>query len=231
MSCPVITILPLNLPQVVLNVTYNQTISATGGVSPYQYTISAGSLPTGFILNMGLGTITGTITNNITGLFTFTVEATDVNGCIGTENLTISVNATVVTNVTILDQYTRLQMLMCIIESKGNKLASKLRLGMVCQDEITCLEVLVMYFESLKCYDPTNPQCLTQDQINLMWDCISQMTGLCFAPYGQTGPLPSSTMMLLQENSGRLMSESGIPIDYQVSLTPISTNDTLPYYI
>jgi len=56
----------------------DNSIAATGGASPYQYSVTRGSLPAGLILNPGTGEITGTPSQ--AGTYTFTVTATDSSG-------------------------------------------------------------------------------------------------------------------------------------------------------
>lgn len=60
---------------------YGQTLSASGGTAPYQYTLSSGALPAGLTLDGATGTISGTPT--VAGDFTFTLTATDANGIAG----------------------------------------------------------------------------------------------------------------------------------------------------
>ena len=62
------------LPNATLNVPYSQTLTATGGVGPYTYAVTAGALPTGLTLSSG-GVISGTPT--APGASAFTVTATD----------------------------------------------------------------------------------------------------------------------------------------------------------
>jgi len=71
---------------------YSQTISATGGLMPYKWSVSSGSLPAGLSLNASSGTITGTPTT--TGTSTFTVQVTDANGTVATTSLTITLIGT-----------------------------------------------------------------------------------------------------------------------------------------
>lgn len=66
---------PSTLPSGTINVSYNQSITASGGVGPYLYSITAGSLPSGLSLNAA-GTISGTPT--VTGTYPITITATDV---------------------------------------------------------------------------------------------------------------------------------------------------------
>ncbi|MEO8751652.1 MAG: IPTL-CTERM sorting domain-containing protein [Casimicrobiaceae bacterium] len=89
--CPTITLSPASLPNVVIGVPYNQTISASGGTAPYTYTVSSGALPTGLSLNPATGAITGT--PNAVGIFNFTITATDANGCTGSQSYSSSIAA------------------------------------------------------------------------------------------------------------------------------------------
>ncbi len=72
-----LSITPTTLQPATINTLYSQTISTSGGVSPYTYSISAGSLPTGLSLNSGTGDISGTPT--VAGTYVFTVTSTDSN--------------------------------------------------------------------------------------------------------------------------------------------------------
>lgn len=63
-----------SLPDATENGFYNQTLSATGGTSPYSYAVSSGALPAGLTLTAG-GNLIGTPT--VSGDFTFTIDVTD----------------------------------------------------------------------------------------------------------------------------------------------------------
>jgi uncharacterized protein (TIGR03790 family) len=54
---------------------YSQTITTTGGTSPYTWSISQGSLPAGLTLNSGLGVVSGTPT--VYGTFFFEAQVAD----------------------------------------------------------------------------------------------------------------------------------------------------------
>ncbi len=62
------------LPNAVVNVAYTQTLTAQGGLAPYTYAVTSGTLPPGLTLSSG-GTISGTPT--AVGAYSFTVVATD----------------------------------------------------------------------------------------------------------------------------------------------------------
>jgi hypothetical protein len=85
--CPVVTLTPASLPNTTVGTAYTQTVSASGGATPYAYAVSSGSLPSGLTLNPGTGVISGTPTAAATS--NFTIRATDANGCSGTRAYTI----------------------------------------------------------------------------------------------------------------------------------------------
>jgi hypothetical protein len=80
---------------------YSGTVSATGGVAPFAWSISSGSLPTG--LSLGASTSNSVmITGNpgTQGTFNFTIKITDASGASGTEPLSITINAPLPLSVT-----------------------------------------------------------------------------------------------------------------------------------
>ncbi|MDQ3009631.1 MAG: putative Ig domain-containing protein [Acidobacteriota bacterium] len=87
--CPSIMVNPSSLPNGFVGAAYNQTVIASGGVAPHNFTVSGGALPAGVILSTA-GALSGMPT--ATGTFTFTIKATDTNGCIGTQVYTVIIS-------------------------------------------------------------------------------------------------------------------------------------------
>ena len=88
--CAVISVLPASLPDGSIGQAYSQTLTGNGGTGPYSFVLASGTLPTGLSLSTG-GTISGTPTT--IGSFNFTVQATDSNGCAGTQSYSIAICA------------------------------------------------------------------------------------------------------------------------------------------
>ena len=65
------------LPDGWVGTAYNQTLNATGGLTPYTWSITSGSLPSGLTLNSSTGVISGTPTT--TGTSDFIVQVADSN--------------------------------------------------------------------------------------------------------------------------------------------------------
>lgn len=91
--CPGVAISPTTLPNLTVGVVYSATNEASGGTAPYSYAAS-GILPDGLTLASD-GVLSGTPTN--TGSFSFTVTATDANGCAGSLVRTTAVNCASIT--------------------------------------------------------------------------------------------------------------------------------------
>ncbi|MHC4714983.1 MAG: putative Ig domain-containing protein, partial [Planctomycetota bacterium] len=72
-----------------IDVAYSETLAATGGVTPYSWSIVSGSLPAGLSLNSGTGEISGTPTTS--GTSNFTVRATDSNTPADTDDQALSI--------------------------------------------------------------------------------------------------------------------------------------------
>ena len=99
-----ITVSPPAIPNGTVGVPYTQTLSGSGGVAPYYFTITSGTIPPGLSFNPETGVISGTPTTQ--GAYGFTVKATDAVNCYGTigypltiaPSCSLSCTATVPTN-------------------------------------------------------------------------------------------------------------------------------------
>jgi hypothetical protein len=67
-----------SLPEPVVNHPYKETVQTAGGVAPFSFSISAGSLPAGLTLDTSTGIISGTI--RASGSYQFTVKVVDSLG-------------------------------------------------------------------------------------------------------------------------------------------------------
>jgi hypothetical protein len=77
-----------SFPAGTVGTAYNQTLTATGGLTPYTWSITSGSLPAGLTLSSA-GVISGTPTT--TGTSNFTVRVQDANAVASTKSLSIVV--------------------------------------------------------------------------------------------------------------------------------------------
>lgn len=94
-TTPPVVIAPLGvgtsaLAEGVVSAPYSAELLATGGTSPFNWTLLSGALPTGLNLS-GAGIISGTPT--VAGTSTFTVKVTDGGSLNATRTLSILVNA------------------------------------------------------------------------------------------------------------------------------------------
>ncbi|TDN78992.1 uncharacterized protein YhjY with autotransporter beta-barrel domain [Stakelama pacifica] len=85
---PTIALTPDMLDDGILGTAYSVTLSASGGVGPYGYSIASGALPAGLTLS-GDGLLSGTPT--AAGSFGFTLSAADANGNAGTKAYSIAI--------------------------------------------------------------------------------------------------------------------------------------------
>ena len=82
---PALAITSTSLPGATAGTNYSTNLSATGGVTPYNWTISVGSLPTG--MNLSGNTISGTPTT--AGTVNFTIKVNDNSG--GSQTAAVSI--------------------------------------------------------------------------------------------------------------------------------------------
>jgi beta-lactamase superfamily II metal-dependent hydrolase/DNA/RNA endonuclease YhcR with UshA esterase domain len=88
-ECPAVTIAG-SLPGGFVATPYSQTLTASGGTDPYNFTVFSGALPTGLSLSSA-GTVSGSPL--VAGPFSATIRATDANGCFGEATYAIGILA------------------------------------------------------------------------------------------------------------------------------------------
>ena len=89
-----------NLPRGMQGIPYSTTLVATGGVTPYTFNITAGTLPSGFSLISSTGVISGPPT--VAGSSPVTVTVTDAGSRTATANYTLYIDpALVITTATL----------------------------------------------------------------------------------------------------------------------------------
>jgi sugar lactone lactonase YvrE len=89
----ILTLGPASLPPGVRTLNYSTTLTASGGVAPYHFALTGGSLPPGTTLSSA-GILSGTLTT--AGTFNFDVMATDSAGAIGEHGFSVTVTAAAV---------------------------------------------------------------------------------------------------------------------------------------
>lgn len=95
-----LTVVTASLANAVQGQAYGQTLQATGGTTPYTWSLAAGALPAGLALNGSTGAISGTPTSS--GTASFTVRAQDAGSpaLTATRDLSIVVDSTALTVTT-----------------------------------------------------------------------------------------------------------------------------------
>jgi hypothetical protein len=73
----------------ILESPYSQTLAATGGIAPYHWSVTSGTLPAGLALNPAAGGISGTPTT--AGSVAFTVQVTDAGSPAATASRSLSI--------------------------------------------------------------------------------------------------------------------------------------------
>jgi hypothetical protein len=92
-GCAPIAVSPATLNAATIGAPFNQTVTASPSAA-YNYSVSAGALPTGLSLNAATGAITGTPQQS--GSFNFTISAS-LGSCAGQRNYTVTVGCPAIT--------------------------------------------------------------------------------------------------------------------------------------
>jgi len=94
-----LTVSTSSLTSGTVSAAYSQTAQATGGTTPYSWTISSGTLPNGLSLNTSTGVISGTPAN--AGTYSFVIRVSDSASASATQSLSIVIGAADTTAPTI----------------------------------------------------------------------------------------------------------------------------------
>jgi len=84
-----LVIVTSSVPIAVAGSAYSQQLAASGGLPPYAWSISSGTLPAGLTLDVSTGLLTGTPTDK--GTFTFVVSIADQAHSTVTKSLSLAV--------------------------------------------------------------------------------------------------------------------------------------------
>ncbi|MGI8855853.1 MAG: putative Ig domain-containing protein, partial [Thermomicrobiales bacterium] len=76
------------------------TFTASGGIAPYRFAVTNGTLPAGLTLDTTTSALGGT--PSATGTFSFTVTATDANGFTATQQYTVTITEAEMTGIVIM---------------------------------------------------------------------------------------------------------------------------------
>ncbi|MGA7930524.1 MAG: Ig domain-containing protein [Candidatus Sulfotelmatobacter sp.] len=85
------------LPEGSINTPYSASLSATGGVPPYQWSLASGSLPSGIQLQASTGAISGLTA--LAGSYPFTAKVTDSSG----QSVSLAFNLTISSSQQVLN--------------------------------------------------------------------------------------------------------------------------------
>jgi hypothetical protein len=98
---PPLAITIISLPEATAGSPYTATLTATGGMPPYVWAITAGALPPGLSLDSATGVISGVPPHGAVGTHGFTVTVTDMHGNMASNPFSITVKGFYTATVTI----------------------------------------------------------------------------------------------------------------------------------
>ncbi len=82
---------PTTTPTAAAGASFSLTFSVVGGVAPFTWSVSSGTLPPGLTLSTTTGVLSGTPAGS--GNYPFTIKATDYNNNTATKPITLTINA------------------------------------------------------------------------------------------------------------------------------------------
>ncbi|WP_430511847.1 beta strand repeat-containing protein [Pannonibacter phragmitetus] len=85
------------LPEAMAGEEYTTTIAVSGGSGPYLFSISAGALPPGMVLNVSTGALNGPLNTGTEGSYSFTIQVSDANNAVASAAYTLEVKKRAVT--------------------------------------------------------------------------------------------------------------------------------------
>ncbi len=95
-----LNILTVTLPDGIEGVSYNQTLSASGGIPPYSWRLFSGAMPGGLTLSVA-GSISGVPTNSAIGTSAFTLQVSDSQSQPATDQQAFAVNVSPASHLSI----------------------------------------------------------------------------------------------------------------------------------
>jgi len=99
-SVTTLKVVTASLPNGTQNTNYNVMLAASGGLTPYTWSISSGSLPRGLSLNSSTGAITGTPSGGGTSTFTVGVQDSESPPQTAVRQLSITISPAVLLSIT-----------------------------------------------------------------------------------------------------------------------------------
>jgi len=116
---PELSITTSSLADGTVNLAYSQTLTVSGGGSPYTWSIIVGILPAGVSLNSSTGVISGMPTT--AGTSNFTVQVMDANSAVATRSLSINIYTALSITTTSLPAGTRTAAYSQTVTTSGGK--------------------------------------------------------------------------------------------------------------
>ncbi len=85
------------LPEAMAGEDYTAAITVSGGTGPYLFSVSAGALPPGMVLNVSTGALNGPLNADAEGSYSFTIQVSDASNAVASAAYTLEVKKRAVT--------------------------------------------------------------------------------------------------------------------------------------